>query len=165
VTREELAEVTGEGIGMWAIQFARTHGWSEETGAADGAAAVRNALAAGFPPGSVVEMDLEGKIPLELQAPYANCWYEAATREGGGELAGYIGEGVLLSASQLFHELAFRRYHRSMSQVPNVDVRGYQMLQLFPDDQELAVLPGRRFDLDVVQGDYLGGRWTWTVAG
>ena len=91
VTREELAEVTGEGLGMWAIQFARTGGWSEETGAADGAAAVRNAFAAGFAPGSVVEMDLEGKIPLEVQAPYANAWYEAATREGGGELAAYIG--------------------------------------------------------------------------
>jgi hypothetical protein len=66
------------------------------------------------------------------------------------------------SSEQLFHELPFRRYWRSLSQVPNVDVRGYQLIQLFPDDVTVA---GVRVDLDVVQSDCLQNRPVWIVRG
>jgi hypothetical protein len=46
--------------------------------------------------------------------------------------------------------------------VPNVDVRGYQMIQLFPDD---VIVAGVRVDLDVVQSDYLQNRPVWAVQG
>jgi len=56
-----------------------------------------------------------------------------------------------------------RRYWRSFSEVPNVAGRGYQLIQLFPDDQEVLG-PGRgRFDLNAAQSDYFGDRWTWAL--
>jgi hypothetical protein len=50
----------------------------------------------------------------------------------------------------------------NISLVPNVDVRGYQMLQLFPDD---VTVGGVRVDLDVVQSDYLRNRPVWAARG
>jgi hypothetical protein len=72
----------------------------------------------------------------------------------------YVGAGVPLTSDELFHEVPFRRYWRSFSQVPNVDVRGYQMIQLFPGDVAVA---GVRVDVDVVQSDYLRNRPVWVV--
>jgi hypothetical protein len=160
-TRAELEEVTPH-LGVWLTQEARTGGWSEETGRQDGQIAAANALAIGYPRNAVLECDLEGTFSSDSQyVDYASGWYEMAMREGAIELAAYIGAGVPLDASALYHHLRFHRYRRSLSQVPNVMLRGYQMIQLYPDDVEL--LPGRKFDLNVVQSDYLAGRWIWAV--
>jgi hypothetical protein len=141
------------------VQFARTSGWSAESGRADGAAAARNAIAAGIPSATTLWCDLEGGIPsAHIAVAYANGWHDAARAAGIEEPGIYVGAGVPLSERELYQELAFSRYWRSLSQVPNVDVRGYQMLQLFPDDQ---VVEGVQIDVDVIQSDYLGGRPRW----
>jgi hypothetical protein len=69
-----------------------------------------------------------------------------------------VGADIPVSGRGLFEALSFTRYWRSLSQVSNVDVRGYQMVQLFPDDQFVA---GVEVDLDVIQSDYLGSRPRW----
>ena len=107
--------------------------------------------------------DLEGRIPgADVAIAYAVQWYEAATEAGIPSPGLYVGAGVPLTSEQLFHDLPFRRYWRSLSQVPNVDVRGYQLIQFFPDDVTVA---GVRVDLDVVQSDYLQNRPVWVVRG
>jgi hypothetical protein len=159
----ELLEVTDAGLGVMAVQYARTTGWSAQTGRADGQAAARNALAAGVLPEATLWCDLEGRLPgADAAMAYAAQWYEAARSAGIEDPGLYVGAGVPLTSEQLFHELPFRRYWRSFSQVPNVDVRGYQMLQLFPDD---VAVGGVRVDLDVVQSDYLRNRPVWVVPG
>jgi hypothetical protein len=151
-------------LGCWAIQEARSGGWSVTAGAIDGRAAARNAVAAGFPDGCTLVCDFEGAIPHDVAVGYANNWFDAAAAEAAFRLAIYIGSGVPLDSQALFHALKFRAYWRSLSQVPNVAERGYQLLQLFPDDQEVLG-PGRgRFDLNAAQGDYMGDRWTWARA-
>jgi hypothetical protein len=145
------------------IQYARTRGWSAESGRADGAAAARNALAVGVPPEATLWCDLEGRIHgAEAAIAYATNWHAAATEGGIADPGLYVGAGVPLTSEQLFHDLPFRRYWRSLSQVPNVDVRGYQLIQLFPDD---VVVAGVRVDLDVTQSDYLQNRPVWVVQG
>jgi hypothetical protein len=144
----ELDGVT-RSLGCWAIQEARSGGWSITAGTADGRAAARNAVAAGFPDGCTLVCDFEGAIPHDVAVGYANNWFDAAAAEAAFRLAIYIGSGVPLD---------------SQAQVPNVAQRGYQLLQLFPDDQEVLG-PGRgRFDLNAAQGDYMGDRWTWARA-
>jgi hypothetical protein len=165
ITPDELDGIT-RSLGCWAIQEARTGGWSDVAGFEDGRAAARNALAAGFPPGTRLVCDFEGSIPHTVAIGYANQWHRGALIDAGSAFspAIYIGAGVPLDSQALFHNLAFRSYWRALSQVPNVAQRGYQLLQLFPDDQEVLG-PGRgRFDLNVAQSDYLGDRWAWAKA-
>lgn len=159
----ELDALTGAGVAVMAVQYARTDGWSAAAGRADGQAAARNALVAGLPSDATLWCDVEGAIPgVAAGLAYASAWYAGAAAEGWAELGIYVGAGFAppISDSQLFHALPFRRYWRSFSQVQNVATRGYQVLQLFPDDQVIA---GVRVDLDVVQSDYLGSRPRWAV--
>jgi hypothetical protein len=160
----ELDGLTGSGLGAMAVQYARTSGWTAETGRADGTAAARNALAAGLPPDTTLWCDMEGPIPgVEVAIAYANAWHEGATSEGMNDPGIYVGAGLAppLSEAELFHALLFRHFWRSLSAVNNVKARGYQMLQLFPGNQVIADVP---LDLDVVQSDYLGGRPLLAVA-
>jgi hypothetical protein len=159
----ELEAVTDAGLGVMAVQYARTKGWSAATGRADGQAAARNALAAGVLAEATLWCDLEGRLPsAEVAIAYAVQWYEAAVNAGMPDPGLYVGAGVPLTSEELFHQLPFRRYWRSFSQVPNVDVRGYQLIQLFPGDVTVA---GVRVDLDVVQSDFLRNRPVWVVQG
>jgi hypothetical protein len=157
----ELEAITGAGLGVMPVQYARANGWSAATGLADGEAASRNALAAGVLPEATLWCDVEGRFPAaDVAIAYAAQWYAGATAAGVHDPGLYVGAGVQLTSEQLFHELPFRRYWRSFSQVPNVDVRGYQLIQLFPDD---VIVAGVRVDLDVTQSDYLRNRPMWMV--
>jgi hypothetical protein len=159
----ELEFLTSAGLGVMAVQFARTSGWTATTGEADGRWAARNALAAGMPPETTLWCDLEGALPNAGAAlDYAAAWYAAATKEGMGDPGVYVGAGFAppVTESVLFHALPFRRYWRSLSAVPNVEQRGYQMVQLFPANQ---IIEGVQVDLDVVQSDYFGDRPRWAA--
>jgi hypothetical protein len=158
----EVRDITDAGLGVMPVQYARTARWNASTGQADGESAARRTIAIGLPPEVTVWCDLEGRIPLDAVIEYAAGWYEGATNAGVRDPGLYVGAGVPLTSAQLFHDLPFRRYWRSLSQVPNVDVRGYQLLQLFPDDLTIS---GVRVDLDVVQSDYQQTRPVWAIRG
>lgn len=149
-------------IDLCFLSEARVSGWSEATGAEDGARAAGRMLALGVPGAVSLGCDMESGVPDEAVAiSYANGWYKAALSTGLGPDAPdlYVGAGSgFLSPETLFHEVGFRRYHRSFSEVPNVAVRGYACLQLFPGDQTLF---GVQIDYDVAQKDYLGGTLTF----
>jgi hypothetical protein len=163
VTRSEIEALTRAGLGILLGGYARTHSWNASTGAADGARIAGAALALDFPPDATLWCDQEDGVPSEAVAvEYATAWWLAATREGSLDPGLYVGAGSGFENSGVLHRaVPFRRYWRSFSQVPNVDVRGYQLLQLFPPSQVVA---GVRIDRDVVQSDYLGGLPVLAVA-
>lgn len=143
------------------VSEARVSGWSAAAGEEDGKRAAAKLLSLGVPGAVSLGCDMEGGVPDEPTAiAYANGWYSAARAEGLGEDAPdlYVGSGSGFSSPQtLFHKIGFRRYHRSLSIVPNVDERDYCCLQLFPGNQMLF---GVEVDFDVMQQDKLGGRLT-----
>jgi hypothetical protein len=158
----EVEALARADLAIMPVQYARTGGWSAETGRADGEAAALHAAAAGLPADVTLWCDLEGAIPSgEVALTYTAAWYRGATAAGAKDPGLYVGAGPALTGTQLYVDLPFHRYWRSLSQVPNVDRRGYQMIQLFPGDETIA---GVRVDLDVVQSDYFGDRPRWAVA-
>lgn len=80
---DELAMLVAEGLAVGCYQLYRREGWSTETGAADGHAAVDAARAAGLPPGCVLWCDLEGNsMSHETLAPYAQAWRDVVQGDG-----------------------------------------------------------------------------------
>lgn len=171
--REELEGIHAAHMPVFAAQHAHEPGWepSAELGAEDGAAAARNAALAGLDPGCALVWDAEGIGPIgahgaALTMAYGNAWFEQV-QQGPSHMNGYaatmyVGDEVPLTGDELYHHLSFRRYGRSASDVPNVAIRGYQFLQLWPFNVE--IIAGLRVDLDVVQADRLGDRIPWCVA-
>jgi hypothetical protein len=160
----EVGRMTDSGLALLTVQHARSSGWSEATGESDGAAAARNHLALGLPFDQTVSCDLEAEpsAPLSKQQAldYAGRWWQAAMREGCASLQLYVGAGVPLSPADLFHKLAFRLYWKSASEVPDVEERGYGMVQLSPYDQVVAGVGP--LDIDVIGSDHQGGRVRWS---
>jgi hypothetical protein len=156
ITRGELEALTGAGLGVMLAGYARVRDWSADTGRADGARVASKALAAGFPVAATLWCDQEGGVPDQPTAvAYATAWWRGATGAGSEDPGLYVGDGAGFDSGLALHTLIpFRRYWRSMSQVPNVAGRGYQVLQLYPPDQMVA---GVRVDLDIIQSDYQGG--------
>lgn len=160
----ELALATAK-LGIFVIQEGRSSGWNETTGRADGLAAARNVLALGLPVDTLLVCDHEGAIPSAAASiDYLQSWWTAARGEGMTRLRMYNGEGVPLSSSDLYHALSFTGYWRSPSQVPNVDVRGYQAVQSLPFGQEVLGPGGGQFDVSMAGQDLLGGAWAWVRA-
>jgi hypothetical protein len=155
-TTAEFERLTNAGLGVMLTGFARTHGWSAETGTEDGQRLAVSALALGFPPDATLWNDQEDGVPSELIASaYATAWWLAAAREGVRDPGLYVGAGSGFEDPNVLHKsVPFRHYWRSFSDVPNVAVRGYQMIQLFPPNDLVA---GVRIDGNVVQSDYLRG--------
>ncbi len=155
ISAAELAELTGAGLAVMLVQFGRSSGWSATTGSADGTAAAKNALAIGYPKSACLWLDLEGAIPSSAVAiAYVNAWYEAAAAAGmnAAALGVYVGPGVPLTPAELYEKLYVARYWKAGAIVPDVQSRGYQMMQLYPGNQTIA--PGILIDYDVLQDDF-----------
>ncbi|ACV58538.1 glycoside hydrolase domain-containing protein [Alicyclobacillus acidocaldarius] len=84
---------------------------------------------------------------------WANDWFNAV--QNAGYVPGiYVGEPEPLTSAQLYNDLNFSHYWRSCSNsTPDVDVRGYQMIQTNCSTTVLGI----NVDLDTVQTDNLGG--------
>jgi hypothetical protein len=160
-----VAKLLQERIDVAFLSVARIQDWSAQTGAEDGKRAASKMLALGVPGAVSLGCDLEAGVPDEPTAvAYSNGWYDAARAEGLEPMSPdlYVGAGSgFVSSATLFHAVAFQRYHRSLSQVPNVDVRGYCCLQLYPGNQEVF---GVEIDYDVAQQDYKGGTLTFLTS-
>jgi hypothetical protein len=154
-TLTELETLTGEGIDVMLTGYARTRGWSVQTGGADGARIAAAALHVGFPLDATLWNDQEDGVPGEAAAvDYASAWWEACHNEGIVDPGIYVGAGSGFVDPVILHrKIPFRHYWRSFSQVPNVDGRGYQLLQLFPPNESAG---GANIDSSVAQSDYLG---------
>ncbi len=153
----ELEAALAAGIEVMLYQFARVSGWSATTGAADGTAAAKNALAIGYPKTACLWCDMEGAIPSAAAwVAYANAWFEAAVNAGmaASALGVYVAQYCPLTGSQLYHEPYFTRYWRAAEILPEPDPRGWQVMQLQPANVTIA--PGIVIDRDYLCEDFLG---------
>lgn len=154
----ELEEAMSLGLGVMLVQHVRFEGWhpSSLMGETDGIVACRHAKAAGYLEGASLWNDLEGILGTAGETiDYANAKFAEVQKQGflQGE---YVGFQVPLDGHALFHGLRSKAYWRSLSQVPEVETRGYCMLQMGG-----IVLGGVEYDLDFHQSDKLGGRAMW----
>jgi len=159
----EAQAILSLGLGLLAVQHVRLAGWrpSASMGAGDGADCVAHAQAAGLAPGMTIFCDLEGCAPnttVDDVVGYVSAWH-AAVWAKGFETGLYVGAGSVLSSHDLYARLPVTRYWRSASAVPNVDVRGYCLLQTYPTTK----IAGVSVDVDVSQLDFENGCAHWML--
>ena len=147
---------------MMAVQHVRVPGWAPtaDLGQGDGTNAAGNAATVGFPAGVSIWCDLEGVSNASVAADvigYFNAWFTAVS--AGGYVPGlYVGADCILDGQQLY-DLAFQHYWKSISEVPTLPARGYQMIQTVVP----APVNGIGIDQDVTQTDGEGGQAIWLI--
>ena len=157
---DEASAILGAGLALMPVQHVRAPGWSPSAslGQQDGAAAAANAGAVGFPPGVNVWCDLEGLQPgasAQQVIDYCNSWYDAVN--AAGYVPGiYVGADAILDGPTLRHKLKFAHYWKSLSHVPDIPGRGYQMIQSNEHDAN-----GIGIDENRTQTDLLGDTVLW----
>jgi len=160
LTISEGGIILQAGLALMAVQHVRGTGWSpsQQSGHADGANAAANARSAGLPPDVTVWLDLEGIATTESASSvstYAEAWFHSV--QSAEYVPGlYTGAGAILDGQQLM-ALSFQHYWRSASVVPEIPVRGYQMLQSQPVYFQSALC----IDIDFLQQDLEGDVPSW----
>lgn len=155
LTNREAAIILNAGLALMAVQHVRVSGWypSASLGSSDGAACAANCRSIGLPAGVSVWCDLEGvstSAGTQSVVDYCNSWERAVTN--AGYKAGlYVGANCGLSGYQLYRDLTFQYYWKSMSNVPVVENTGYQMVQ-----SATTTAAGTRIDPDTVRTDGSG---------
>ncbi len=159
LTAAEVQTILSSGLALMVVQHVRFPGWkpSAAVGTADGQTAVEHALAAGVGTGTCLWCDLEGIAgSAEDTIAHANAW-ATAVRAAAYDPGVYVGAGVPLTGAQLFEALTVQRYWKSLSQVPNVATRGYQMVQRAGG----PLVAGVSIDRNRIQTDAKGGLPIW----
>ena len=156
----EAQHILGAGLALMVVQHPRAEGFSitPGMGGSDGVFAAYHAFVLGFPPGVNVWCDLEGIAAGTGDndvVTYCNDWFDAVA--AAGYLPGvYVGAQSILDGSQLFLDLKFDHYWKSLSNVPDIETRGYQMIQ-----SNEHVVGGIQIDNNLTRTDDLGGKVQW----
>lgn len=153
----ELGGLLDTGFGVMVAQHVRNAGWmpSEARGTSDGTFGVRHALAAGLAQGTSFWDDLEGISGTAPQTlGYAN--QKLTIVKATFRMGEYIGDEVPLDGHELFVGLGANRYWRSASRVPDVERRGYCMVQM-----QTIQVGAVEVDVNYHRADKLGGRAMW----
>lgn len=163
LTIPERDAILDAGLGLMVVQHVRYAGWmpNAKLGEEDAASCVHHAQSLALPSGSVLWCDLEGMhehATSQQAIAYENAW-SLDVRAAGYQPGVYIGAGVPLNGTELFRRLIAARYWRSQSNVPDVEERGYQMVQCFP----AITIAGVPVDVDFTQSDHKGSKPTMIV--
>ena len=156
----EANNILQAGLALMSVQHVAAEGWvpSASLGTTNGTNAANNAKSVGFPPGVNVWLDLEGVASgtaAQTVTDYCTNWYNAVA--ASGYVPGiYVGANCILNGTQLY-DLPFQHYWQSLSTVPAIPVRGYQMVQ----SGVSALVNGISIDKDVTQTDQQGGTALW----
>lgn len=157
----EAQAILGAGLALMGVQHCARPGWlpTAELGDSYGQAATTNAAAVGLPTGLTLWLDLEGVATYATAADaiaYCNAW--AARVDAAGFISGlYVGAQQPLSADDLYWRLRVKHYWRSASRVPEVSLRGYQLIQAIAP----SPVAGLALDRDVTMADGFGGVPIW----
>lgn len=158
----EATAILDAGLALMAVQHVASEGWtpSAELGTTYGTNAANNAESIGFPPGVNIWLDLEGiasgTSSSEVTA-YCTNWYNAVAT--AGYVPGlYVGANCILNGTQLYN-LPFQHYWQSLSKVPDIPNRGYQMVQSGVPDP----VNGIAIDQDTTETDNKGGTVLWLI--
>ena len=158
----EANAILASGLGLMGVQHVRQPGWSPVAamGQTDGTNAGANAQALGFPSGVNMWCDLEGVNSAAVAQDvidYCTAWFTAVSAEGF--VPGlYVGADCILNGQQLF-DLPFQHYWKSISRVPILPARGYQMIQTIVPQP----VNGIGIDQNVTHTDSEGGQALWLI--
>jgi hypothetical protein len=160
LTHAEAVTILNAGLALMPVQHVENPGWtpSASLGTQFGDTAAANASAVGFPSNVNVWMDLEGVAsgtPTQAIIDYCNNWAAAVVAEGF--IPGlYVGYDTFLTSAQLA-ALNYQHYWKSLSTVPPISGRGYQLIQ----SAGSGGYGLSSFDDDMTQTDQLGGTVQW----
>ncbi len=155
----EALDILNAGLALMAVQHVSASGWEpqQSLGTAYGNNAAANAISVGLPPGMNIWCDLEGiqeQVAAQDVIDYCNAWYDAVN--AAGYIPGlYVGAACILDGQQLY-DLKFEHYWKSLSNVPAIPNRGYQMVQ-----HASETVHGVGIDPDTTQTDEEGGTVLW----
>lgn len=161
LSNNEAQIILNAGLALGAVQHVLSEGWTptKDLGNTYGTNAAANAASIGLPQGMNLWLDLEGVatgIPDQQIIDYCNAWYDAVY--AAGYIPGiYVGANCGLSGSQLYSYLKFQHYWKSLSTVPDIPNRGYQMVQGYVSQP----VNGVGIDSDVTQNDTQGCAQLW----
>lgn len=162
LSHNEALGILNAGLALSVVQRTRrANSWiaTGALGASTGTNAANNAKSIGLPNGMVVWCDLETPdptTPAQGVIDYCQAWYNAV--KAAGYVPGlYVGAGAILTGQQLYSNLSFQHYWHSQSKVPDVAVRGYQMIQAYPS----VNVNGVEIDTDTTMNDNKGGAVLW----
>lgn len=159
---DEAQAILDAGLALMPVQHVRYAGWSPDAslGTQTGNNAADNMLRIGFPSRVNAWLDLEGIDPdaaAKDVIDYCNSWYDAVAQPG--YLPGlYVGANSILDSQQLYSDLRFQHYWHSLSIVPDVAVRGYQMIQ-----SDGGTVHGISIDKNLTQADADRGQVQWLI--
>jgi hypothetical protein len=171
VTAEDLAVVTGAGMGVWFFLegLASTTTPTAELGSRQATNGVRRMRALGVPAGATYITDLEGSGPA--QTPKAWIEYGNASAKAvqalGDISGGYFGAGQGLTSKEMF-AMAFIRYAKGCSQIKDrfgefaEPACGWCVVQAFPDNFDHK--SGLQIDGDALWQDFYRRAITLVVA-
>ncbi len=163
LSHDEALGILEAGLALMAVQQMPSSNESPTAslGTTDGTNAAANAQTIGLPRGVNIWLAsaAAGKATsADAMISYCNAWSQAVTV--GGYVPGlYVSDSTGLSSNQLYYDLQFTHYWASADKVPEVAVRGYQLIQSDPDTKINGVVVNR----DTTQTDSLGGRALWLV--
>jgi hypothetical protein len=157
ITETEATAILQAGLAIMPVQHVFNPGFfpNGPRGAVIGTRAADNAKAAGFPASVNLWLDLEGINAAAAAADviaYANACFVPGV---------YVGANAILDGAQLFNALKFQHYWKSGSTVPQIPVRGYQMIQTIPGHATTVDGIALDLDLDLTHTDALGGHVQW----
>ena len=156
----EASIILNAGLALSAVQHVLNPGWSPTAtlGTTYGTNAATNAASIGLPKGMNLWCDLEGVAtgtPAQQVIDYCTAWYNAVA--AAGYVPGiYVGANCILTGTQLYENLPFQHYWKSLSNVPEIPNRGYQMIQTLG-----SPVSGVSIDNDTTQNDQKGGTVIW----
>lgn len=158
----EANDILNSGLALMAVQHVAAPGWhpNSELGMEYGTNAALNAVSVGLPKGMNIWCDLEGIAIGTLATDvinYCQSWY-AALHNAGYVPGLYVGADCILTGQQLFQDLSFQHYWKSLSRTPIVEKRGFQIIQ----NRETRIF-NVDVDIDITQNDNLGGTVLWLV--
>ena len=163
LTFAEAEGILAAGLALMPVQHVRYPNWfpTEDLGISYGNSAANNSIQCGFPAGINVWCDLEGvnqaAAPEDVIA-YCNAWYDRVAQSG--YLPGiYVGYDSGLTGQQLYEDLKFQHYWRAPGDIPNIPIRGYQMLQTEID----ITVNSLNIDKNTTYIDNEGGRPQWLI--
>jgi len=163
LTNGEANAILNAGLALMPVQHVLSQDWRPSTtlGENHGKAAVENARTVGFPSKVNVWLDLEGIDPqatVQDVVNYCNNWFDQVNE--AGYLPGlYVGANSILNSSELYKDLKFQYYWHSLSIVPDVAVRGYQMTQQRVRQQVHSI----SIDKNTTHNDNLNGSVQWLI--
>lgn len=154
ITNAEIQNILKAGLQLGLVQHCPKPDWvtTKELGVTYGQNALNFAKEAGYQKGCIVYLDLEGLksgTPKQDIIDFSNAWYDEVSKEYTAGI--YIGYNIYLSGDELYNKLKFKHYWKSLSRVPDIPIRGYEMSQF-----DGGTVCGIQIDRNEMAGDKLG---------